>query len=342
MSEGPLPLPASVLVTGASGFIGRAVSDHFREWGADVHGLDTAPDPDRGVEAGDVTDAASCRRSVEGCDLIVHTAAVVTNNVDPAAAWAVNVVGTQRLLEAAVAAGVSRFVLLSTMGVARFAQREAEAVERYLPGRALDETWPVMPVGNPYTDTKIAAEHLVLAAQAREAIDCTIVRPTEVYGPRSRPWVLEPVAAIRQGLFLLPAHGEGLFNPIYVDDLVEGIVAAGCDRAAVGHILQLGGDETVTTAEYFDHLYRMLGREGPPRSVPTGVAIAVAEVARLGFGLVGRPTELGRGVMEMLAKTRPVSSAKAREVLGWQPRVTLAEGMARTERWLREEGILSG
>jgi nucleoside-diphosphate-sugar epimerase len=265
---------------------------------------------------------------------------VMTNNVDPAAAWGVNVVGTLRVLEAAVAAGVSRFLLLSTMGVARFAQREVDAVERHLPGRELDETWPVMPVGNPYTDTKIAAEHLVLAAHARGDIECTIVRPTEVYGPRSRPWVLEPVAAIQRGLFLLPAHGQGLFNPIYINDLVEAIVAAGSRAKAAGQIVQLGGDETVTTAEYFGHLYRMLGREGPPRSLPTPFAVAIAEAARLGFRVAGQPTELGRGVMEMLAKTRPVSNARARELLGWRPRVDLAEGMAHTEQWLEAEGLL--
>jgi nucleoside-diphosphate-sugar epimerase len=84
----------------------------------------------------------------------------------------------------------------------------------------------------------------------------------------------------------------------------------------------------------------MLGRSEPPRSYSTPVAVFLAESARLGHRVAGRRTELGRGVMEMLAKTRPVSNTKAHEVLGWSPTVDLDEGMARTEAWLRAQGFL--
>jgi nucleoside-diphosphate-sugar epimerase len=164
--------------------------------------------------------------------------------------------------------------------------------------------------------------------------------PADVYGPGCRPWVLEPLAAIRSGRFLLPNHGEGLFTAIYVDDLVDGILAAATTGAAAGHIIHLGGEEPVSTAEYFGHFYRMLGLDGPPRSYSTRTAIAIAEAARRSLQLAGKPTELGRGVMEMLNKSRPVSNAKAHELLGWAPQVSLADGMAHTEEWLRANGHL--
>ncbi|MEZ5383048.1 MAG: NAD(P)-dependent oxidoreductase [Microthrixaceae bacterium] len=342
MNEAPDLQGLRVFVTGANGFVGRALTARCAELGAEVGGLDTSPDAARGVVAGDITDPTPWRARLEGVDVVVHTAAVVTNNVEPAVAWGVNVVGTRRVLEAAVDASVGRFVHVSTMGVARFAQIETEAVERFHPEAPLDERWPLMPTGNPYTDTKIAGEHAVLAAHGAGEVAATIIRPADVYGPGCRPWVLEPLAAVRSGRFLLPAHGEGLFTAIYVDDLVAGIVAAAVSDAAAGHIIHLGGEAPVSTAEYFGHFYRMLGLAGPPRSYSTRTAVSVAEAARLGFRLAGRPTELGRGVMEMLNKSRPVSNDKAHDLLGWWPQVDLDEGMARTEAWLRAEGLLDG
>lgn len=329
-----------VFVTGANGFVGGALVEHFRSRGATVRGVDTRPDPTGTVVPGDIGDPDPWREHLAGSDVVIHTAAVVTNNVAWDDAWVVNVIGTQRVLDAATDVGASRFVQISTMGVTRHAQIAVEATNRHLPGHPLDERWPLLPVGNPYADTKIAAEHLVLAAHAEGRIPVTVIRPADVYGPGCRPWVLEPLKAIRSGQFLLPARGQGLFTAIYIDDLVAGIATAALSEAGAGHIFHLGGEEPITTSEYFGHFYRMLGRPGPPRALPTPAAVAIAEAGRMVARLQRRHTELGRGVMEMLSKSRPVSNAKAHELLGWWAEVDLDEGMRRTEAWLRAEGLL--
>ncbi len=330
----------NVFVTGANGFMGRALVEHYRAAGAQVRGVDFVADPDRGVAAGDIGEPAGWVDHLGDAEVVIHTAAVVSNNIEAERAWCVNVVGTQRVLDAAAAAGARRFVYISTMGVARFAQVHPDAARRCLPGRPLDERWPLMATGNPYSDTKIAAEHAVLAAHAAGEIPTTVVRPADVYGPGCRPWVLEPIAAMKANRFLLPARGGGLFTPIYIDDLVDGIVAVASDPAAAGQILAFGGETPVTTLEYFGHLWRMLGHTDTPRAVPTSVAVAVAEAARLLAVARRQHTELGRGVMEMLAKSTPVSNEKAHRLLGWWPKVDLGEGMARVEAWLRTEGHL--
>lgn len=329
-----------VFITGALGFVGRALADRYRGLGAEVRGLDVREDAAQGVVAGDVTAPETWHTHLAGSDLVIHTAAVVTNNVPRPAAWHVNVVGTQRVLETAAATGARRFVHFSTMGVVRFVNTNPGDAERLNPGRPVDERWPLMPTGNPYSDTKIAAEQLVLAAHAAGEIPCTIIRPSDIYGPGSRPWVLQPLAMIRKGLFLLPEHGQGLFCPIYVDDVVEAVVRAAELDAGCGQIFQVGGEACVTAEEYFGHFYRMLGKQAKPRSFSTPVAVAIAETARAAFRIAGKPTELGRGVMTMLAKKRTFSNQKAHRVLNWRPQITLNEGMRRTEEWLRAEGIL--
>ncbi len=317
-----------VFITGALGFLGKALMEHYRASGAEVIGLDLRAHPPSAVIAGDITRPDEWEEAVAGCDLVVHTAAIVSNNVPATEAWRINVLGTRKILNVARKYKVQRFVHVSSLAAMRFIAEDCA-----------DETAPVMPTGNPYVDTKIASEHAVLAAHAAGEVSCTIVRPADVYGPGSRPWTILPVQMIKKGLFFLPAYGKGLFRPVYIDDLVNGIFLAAATDIAAGHIFLIGGEQVVPCKEFFGHYYRMLGKKGPP-VLSTPLAVALAEAGRLLFKMVGKSTELGRGAMEMLAKKTSVSNAKARLLLGWEPLVSLEEGMRRTEIWLRQQKII--
>lgn len=317
-----------IFITGALGFVGRALSAAYRELGAQTCGLDVRSDASANVVAGDVSRPEEWQHVLTDCDLVIHTAAIVTNNVSREEAWRVNVLGTRRVLDAAIKAGVKRFVHVSSLAAMRF-NTEDKA----------DESAPVMPTGNPYVDTKIASEQVVLAAHSAGEINCTIIRPADIYGPNSRPWTLIPVQMIQKGLFLLPAYGQGVFRAIYIDDLVNGIMLAAEKNAGIGQIFILGGESATTCEKFFGHYYRMLGK-GSPRVMSTSTAVVIAEIGRMIFKLLGKPTELGRGAMEMLSKKNTVSNQKAHDLLGWHPQVDLDEGMRRTEVWLREQKIL--
>ncbi|MBI4790153.1 MAG: NAD-dependent epimerase/dehydratase family protein [Chloroflexi bacterium] len=318
-----------VFITGAQGFMGRALAARYRALGAEVRGLDVRADAAANVVAGDVTRPEEWQAHIVGCDLVIHTAAIVTNNVAREEAWRVNVLGTRRVLDAAKEAGAKRFVHISSLAAMRFVAEDKA-----------DETAPILPTGNPYVDTKIASEHVVLAAHAACEIPCTVIRPADIYGPGSRPWTIVPVQMIKKGLFLLPAHGQGIFRAIYIDDLVEGVVLAAEKDAGIGQIFVIGGETAVTCNQFFGHYYRMLGKGDQPRTFSTPVATAIAETGRAVFRLLGKPTELGRGAVEMLSKKTTVSNAKAHRLLGWEPKVDLDQGMRRTEAWLREQGML--
>ncbi|HQU36382.1 MAG TPA: NAD-dependent epimerase/dehydratase family protein, partial [Anaerolineales bacterium] len=144
-----------IFITGALGFVGRALAEQYRALGAETCGLDIRADAALNIVAGDVSKPADWQSALNGCDLVIHTAAIVTNNVTREEAWRVNVLGTRRVLDAAIRARAKRFVHVSSLAAMRFNVED----------RA-DESAPIMPTGNPYVDTKIAIEHVVLAAHA--------------------------------------------------------------------------------------------------------------------------------------------------------------------------------
>jgi nucleoside-diphosphate-sugar epimerase len=317
-----------VFVTGAQGFIGQALARRFAQRGAEVRGVDLRATPDGAVVAGDIARPGAWQDHAAGCDLVLHTAAIVSmRGSDPEAVWRVNALGTRHVLDAAARGGAGRVVHLSSVTVFGFAFPDG-----------VDEAYPTHPNGVPYVDTKVASEALVLRAHAAGDVPCTIVRPGDVYGPRSRPWTILPVEEIRRRRFALPAGGRGVFSPVYIDNLVDGIVLAAEAPAAAGGVFTLTDGIGVTTRDFFGRYAAMLGRPLP--AFPTPVATGLAAAAALGARAARRETEVNAAAARYLARTGTYSIARAREVLGYAPQVGLEEGMARTEAWLADQGLV--
>ena len=327
--ESRISRPKRVFITGANGFIGRALARRYRDYGAEVCGVDMSADPAWNVVAGDVREVDRWRRHLEGADLVIHTAAVVSMVAPMRAAWEVNCHGTRRLLTACREGGTARFVQLSS--VAAFGFDFPDGV---------DESWPLITNGNSYTDTKITGEHTVLAAHAGGELDCTIIRPGDVYGPASRAWVVVPVQMMKSRQFILPDRGRGIFSPIYIDDLVDGLVLAAGLQQGAGQVFTLAHGTGVTCAEFFGHHWRWLGRKGSIPSLPRSVAIGLAEAGAKLARLAGKNSEMGRGTIGLLSRRGTYSIEKARRLLGFEPKVDLAEGMRRSEAWVRSTGLL--
>jgi nucleoside-diphosphate-sugar epimerase len=318
-----------VFITGASGFIGRALDVRLRDRGDEVCGVDFTADPDRGIVAGDVSKPGSWQQALGGCDLVLHTAAIVSNAVTLDAAWRVNTVGTRNVIDAAMAAKVKRFVYVSSIRAFGDLGLPDDVTEDY----------PVKPDGNPYVDTRIATEQVVLAAHGARQISATIVRPGDVYGPGSRPWTLIPLDLISKNRFVLPAMGKGIFSPVYIDDLVDGILLAAQSPKAVGQIFTLSGGVGVTCKEFFAHHYEWLGKRGPA-VVPTAVALALAEGVSGAAKALRIETETNPTAVRYFTRTGTYSIEKARRLLGYEPQVDLAEGMARTKAWAAAQGLI--
>src|SRR5215217_2911164 len=169
-----------------------------------------------------------------GCDLVVNTAAVVGFGGQLDAVWRANVLGTRRMIDAAARGGAERFVQFSSVTTFGFDYPDG-----------VDETYPVRLTGNPYPDTKIASEQVTLQAHVTGEVEATIVRPGDVYGPRSRGWTVLPVNMIKSGQLILPAGGRGQIGPVYVDNLVDGVTLAAAAPKAVGEIFTIADGITV-------------------------------------------------------------------------------------------------
>jgi len=316
--------PSKVLITGANGFIGKALMAHFRRAGVPTVGIDLKGDGGD-VHAGDTGAPDGWAHLMQGCDVVIHTAALVSNAMKDDDMWRTNVLATRNLLGAAAAQGIRRFVHLSSIVVYGNAARGE-----------IDEEWPVHADGGSYVRTKVASEHVALAAHIRGPIEVVIVRPGDVYGPGCRVWIELPLQMMRKRQFLLPAMGEGLFRPVYIEDLVRGIALAATVEGVAGEIFNLACQGSVTTREFFRFHARWLGMRGP-WVVPTSVALVLAAVSfRLGL-LFGIRSEGSAESVAQLATRSWYSIQKAERRLGWKPEVPFEEGMKRTESRLRQE-----
>jgi len=316
-----------VFITGANGFIGRACANFLRTKGIDSCGIDFVANPEANVIAADLFAVDKWRPLLEGCDAVLHTAAVVSQALSEDETWRVNVLGTQVVLDAASQSGTGRFVHLSSVAALGF---EHEG--------CMDESMPLRACGQPYRDTKIASEHLVLNYHTSGRVDGCIIRPADVYGPGSRPWVILPIEEMKKKKFLVPV--EGMFGPVYVDDLIKGIYLALTKQAASGQIFQLSGFGEVSNLEYFGYLAKMVGLRKVP-SVPSKLAIAGTTVFEKAVHLAGKTTEINPLTMIMLSRpSADYSHAKAKKLLGYKPGVTLDKGMQHCAAWLRQQGMI--
>ncbi|MDX2935525.1 NAD-dependent epimerase/dehydratase family protein [Streptomyces ipomoeae] len=328
MSARPTPeVPGKVLVTGAGGFIGKALSARLRELGAQVVGIDLNADEANGVVQGSTTDPGPWAHLLDDVDAVIHTAAVVSNVAPYDAAWEVNVVGTRRVLEAAAAAGVGRFVHLSSVIAYGFDFPDG-----------VDETYPVRVTGkSTYGDTKVNSEAVVLAAHAAGEIDVTVIRPTDVYGPGS-VWVREPIAMVKAGQLVLPDGGDGVFHIAYIDNFVDGMMLALASDAAVGQVFTIGDAAPVTCGEYFGRIAELAG--GKVRTMSSRLAYPLLDAVGGTQRRLGRRSELSSATLRMLNRPGGYSIDKARDVLGYEPLVDFREGMRRTGEWAREQGLV--
>ena len=321
-------MPERVFITGALGFIAQRLAERYRSLGAEVRGMDLRADPAQDVVAGDISQSGEWQDHAEGCDLFIHTAAIVSGTSDEERVFRVNLLGTRHALDAAARAGAKRFLHFSSVTV----------FSPWFPD-GVDESYPIRASGMPYADSKVAGEGLVFGAHARGELPCALVRPGDVYGPGQGFWTVGVLELLRKRRFILPARGRGIHSPIFIDNLIDGVVRAGEADEAEGEAFTLTDGRGVETREFFSHHHRWLGKPGP-RSGPTLPLRMLAETTDRVARRLGIDNDVTGPAIDYQTRTGTYSIEKARSLLGYEPQIGLEEGMAQTEAWLRSEGHL--
>lgn len=310
-------MPRRWAVTGAAGFIGRAVTRRLLGRGDQVVTIDRLPLDEPGVThvRGDITADGPWQDALADVEVVVHTAAIVTEAGDRAAFDAVNVTGARRVATAAARSGAHLIHLSSVVVYGN----------DFPVGSLRDEDAPLRPTGGPYTDTKIAAEQAVLAVALEHRSAFTIVRPGDVYGAASQPWVLRPLDLLERGRFLLVDGGRWPLSPVHVDDLVTGILATGDLEIARGRIYNLAGPP-LPAREFFAHHAAHAGVR--MRSLPRPIALATLRTAASAARLVGRRPPLAPEALEYVTRPGGYATDRARRHLDWRVETDLATGLA--------------
>jgi nucleoside-diphosphate-sugar epimerase len=319
-----------VLITGANGFIGGRLAERLaQEEGAVVRGLvrrvGATIHESLQIVIGDITDADAVRRAVEGCEVVVHCAAKQgRGKLDDFRR--VNVEGTLNLLRAARAANVARFIHVSTINVHGFP-----------PPRDANADSPLVFTGDRYSISKAEGERAARRFARENNLPLVVIRPACTYGPRSDAWTMQPLRRVRRGAPVLIGKGDGICNAVYIDNLIDLIVLALKNDAAIGQAFIGAEGRGVTWREFYATYARMVGMDHV-NALPRWAMLAAATASEVLARVTGRAPFLSRSSIAFYSHHVVYDISKAQKMLGYAPRVSFEEGMRRTEDWLVEVG----
>jgi nucleoside-diphosphate-sugar epimerase len=326
-----------VLLTGGNGFLGSHVADRFASSGAELRLMlrrtsktdylaDFMATASFERVEGDLRDAESLRRAVEGVDVVAHVGGLTSaGNED--AYIAVNATGTAALVDAARSAGVRRFVYVSSL-----AAQGPSPDGRPLP---LDVMRPITAYGRSKRD----GEKPVLAAAGDMSV--SVLRPPVIYGPRDE--ALLPLYRLIKLARLMPLYGDGLnqLSWVHVYDAADAIMRLSLAGGPSGGVYTIADGAPHTWRELADVFSQALGKRPMMLSIPDKLYGAAGRLADLLAGLIRRPLPLDyETVIQARQRYWVCDNAAIAREYGWAPKYHISAGMAQTVAWYREHGWL--
>lgn len=324
-----------VLVTGASGFTGGYLCKALLKKGYLVRGL-VLPDVNvndlekSGVEIfrGDLCNKNSLIPAVKGVEKVYHIAAVYREqNIPQKRFFDVNVDGTRNLLETAAVAGTKRFIHCSTVGV----QGEIE-------NPPANEEHPFN-AGDYYQKSKMQGELLALDFFKKQELPGAVFRPVGIYGPGDMRFK-KLFRYINKGKFRMFGSGEVLYHLTYIDDLIDGIILMGETPGIEGEVITLAGERYTTLNELVQTIADVLGVKLSRHHYPVWPLWA----AGAGCEFICKPFKINppiyRRRVDFFMKDRAFDITKAKNLLGYNPKVSIKEGLKNTGGWYKFQGLL--
>jgi nucleoside-diphosphate-sugar epimerase len=326
-----------VLVTGGSGFVGSHLIDQLVVLGHQVRAISRSESSSAylrtlGAEPvpGDLDDGEGLLSACNGCEVLYHAAAKVEFNGTEAEFTQTTVDGTRRILEAAKAAGIRRFVQVSSCGVFH--------PDQLTSGTPLDETMKPLepPDWFPYARAKLRAEELVQELCPPD-VEWTIVRLGYLYGPRNRTMkaYIEPV--MHDSIMMIVGDGQNELALVYAEDAARAILLAGLKAEAAGQILIAGPSQHITQQQYFDAMADGFGIPHVKKRIPYNVAMFWAWVGEKVIKAGPKAAAARRSAIALNGLPQRFNCERTQKLLGWRAMMDFEEGMKRTFEWYHKE-----
>jgi nucleoside-diphosphate-sugar epimerase len=301
------------LVTGASGFIGRALLRELKRKGLPAHGASRDAQEGAVWTIGEIDGTTDWRSALDGVRCVIHTAGrahiLRDEDADPIGAFRrVNVDGTRRLALQAAESGVRRLVFISSIGV------NGISTDGRGPFTSVDPPAPI----EPYGQSKLEAEVVLRDIGASTGLEIVIVRPPLVYGPGVRANFLRLVKLVQRRWPLPLAGVNNRRSLVALDNLVDLLICCIDHPAAAGETFLVSDNEDLSTPD-------LLRRVGAALGVGVRLVPGPRWMLLQGARLFGRRTEV-----ERLLGSLQVDTRRTRELLGWEPRISVDEGILRT------------
>ncbi len=325
-----------ILVTGGTGFTGKALVKRLIDDGHEVvsldyqEGLKTDEIRDWGAEVviGSVTDRSVVKKCMQGVELVQHLAAAFRElDVTDSYYDEVNIHGTEIVLEEALEAGVKKFIYCSTCGVHGNVENP--------PG---NEDAPIAP-GDYYQRTKYEAEPKVLAFQEK-GMEVCILRPAAIYGPGDPDRFRMIFRQVSNGTFYMFGSGNTFYHPLYIDNLVDAFVLAMEPGKGAGQAFLIADEEYITLNDLVARTGKALGVEVKIPHFPITPLIIAGHLCEK----ICRPFKIAPPIfprrVDWFRQNRAFDISRAKRDLGYSPAVGLDEGLKRTGEWYRQEGYI--
>lgn len=326
----------NVLITGATGFIGRHLSErlshenHHNIRALALPGEDTSALDHLGVEVvhGDVLDYQSLQRAASNCQRIFHLAARTESSGPSRKDFEeVNVQGTANVARAALSAGADRLVFCSSGAL----------YGRDIRNRAINEDTIPVP-DSPYGQSKFSAERILLSHHQRDGLPVVLARTSAVLGPGAMSW-LNLFQTIAAGRFRLIGDGQNYHHTADIADIVEGLALCGSVTGIEGQTYILAGAEPVPLRDLVQTIAEQVGATRMPTNLPAGPFRLYEAASRHLFSLIGyRLPRADR--IDLYLGDRAFDLSRSGHGLGYIPKVSTKEAVHRTAAWFREHGYI--
>lgn len=325
-------------MTGGTGFLGQHLVCSLREQGLPVRALIRPTSKTHTIAAsgaalclGDVLEPVSLRAALQDVTIVFHLAGRLhMPGVTDRAYQQIHVEGTQNLLEACLGSPSLRVVVhVSTTGV----------LGPTGPQPATEETTTVRGPSNSYEESKAQGESMALVFAQQHNLPLVVARPSLVYGPGDLH-LLGWFRAIQRGYYRVVGRGSNQLHPIYIDDLIAGLICCARMPGAIGRVYHLVGPRPVAIKELAAAIAQAVGRPLPRWHLPLPLARTAAALFERLPALPPTARPLTQSRIDFMVENRAYCGKRAKTELGFTPNIDLETGLPKTVAWYRQEGLL--